>query len=154
MSGIIIYGTFHGSTKKCAEKLSELTGFSIIDAKNALNTDLSEYETIVLGSALQKFRVHPDIEKLFNAKKDFFFSKKTYFFQVSTNPKLPKYFKTKLQDIKCTHFGGKIDWQTLNSSERFIIRIISILCKTDLKNFDNINENKIKRFAAEITAKN
>lgn len=150
MNGIIIYGTFHGSTKECAEKLAKLTNFSIIDAKTALNMDFSSYDKIIIGSALQKFRVHPDIEKLFNIKKASFTPEKTYFFQVSTNPKLPKYFQPNLQNIKSAHFGGKIDWATLNFSERIIISIISFLCKTNLKNFNNIQEARIKKFAAEV----
>lgn len=151
MNGIIIYGTFHGSTKKCAEKLAELTDFSIIDAKTALNMDFSTYDKIIVGSALQKFKVHPDIEKLFNTKKDSLTPEKTYFFQVSTNHKLPKYFQTNLQNIRTAYFGGKIDWNTLTFSERIIISIISLLCRKKLKNFDTIQESRIKRFAIEVT---
>ena len=99
---------------------------------------------------MDKIFISNNDEKLFNIKKASFTPEKTYFFQVSTNPKLPKYFQPNLQNIKSAHFGGKIDWATLNFSERIIISIISFLCKTNLKNFNNIQEARIKKFAAEV----
>lgn len=154
MSGIIVYGTFHGSTKECAEKIAELTGFSIIDAKTAANMDFSSYGKIIVGTAVQKCKVHPDIEKLFEIKKDFFTPDKTYFFHVGAAPRLPKYFQMKLCDIKTIYLGGRIDWKTLSFSERIIISIISFFSGKKLKNFDNIQENRIKKFAAEIMGNN
>lgn len=154
MSGIIVYGTFHGSTKECAEKIGELTGFSIIDAKTAVNMDFSSYDKIIVGTALQKYKVHPDVEKLFEIKKDFFTPDKTYFFHVGAAPKLPKYFQMKLCDIKTIYLGGRIDWKTLSFSERVIISVVSLLSRKKLKNFDNILENRIKKFATEIMGSN
>ena len=153
MNGIVVYGTFHGSTKKCAEQLAELTGFSIIDAKTALDTDFSQYDKIVIGSALQGFKVHSDVEKLVDIKGKDFTSQKTYFFQVSVTAKTPKYFQKKLGDIKVAFFGGKIDWNTLSFSERVIISIISLICRKSLKNFDNVQDKRIKKLATEIINK-
>lgn len=154
MNGIIVYGTFHGSTKKCAEKIAELTGFSIIDAKTAVNMDFSSYDKIIVGTALQKFKVHPDIEKFFEIKKDFLIPDKTYFFYVGAAAKLPKYFQMKLCGIKAMYLGGRIDWETLSSSERIIISIISFLSGKKLKDFDNIQESRIKKITAEIMESN
>lgn len=154
MNGIIVYGTFHGSTKKCAEKLAELTGFSIIDAKTAVNMDFSAYDKIIVGTALQKFKVHPDIEKLFEVKKASFSPDKTYFFHVGVASRLPKYFQMKLCDIKTVYLGGRIDWETLSFSERAILSVISFVSRKKLKGFDNIQESRIKRFAAEIIGNN
>lgn len=152
MNGIIVYGSFHGSTKKCAEQLAELTGFSIVDAKTALDIDFSQYDKVVIGSALQGFKVHPDMEKLVDIKGKDFTSAKTYFFQVSVTAKTPKYFQKKLGNIKVAFFGGKIDWNTLTISERIIISVISLICRKSLKNFDNIQDKRIKKLAAEIIA--
>ena len=152
MNGIIVYGSFHGSTKKCAEQLAELTGFSIVDAKTALDIDFSQYDKVVIGSALQGFKVHPDMEKLVDIKGKDFTPEKTYFFQVSVTAKTPKYFQKKLGNIKVAFFGGKIDWNTLTISERIIISVISLICRKSLKNFDNIQDKRIKKLAAEIIA--
>ena len=152
MNGIIVYGSFHGSTKKCAEQLAELTGFSIVDAKTALDIDFSQYDKVVIGSALQGFKVHPDMEKLVDIKGKDFTSAKTYFFQVSVTAKTPKYFQKKLGNIKVAFFGVKIDWNTLTISERIIISVISLICRKSLKNFDNIQDKRIKKLAAEIIA--
>lgn len=154
MNGIIVYGTFHGSTKECAEELGKLTGFSIIDAKTAVNMDFSVYDKIIIGTALQKFKVHPDMEKLFEVKKASFVPDKTYFFYLGAAARLPKYFQTTLVDIKTVYLGGRIDWETLSSAERFIISVISLITGKKLKGFDNINENRIKKFAAEIMGNN
>lgn len=154
MNGIVVYGTFHGSTKECAQKLAELTGFSITDAKTAANMDFSAYDKIIIGTALQKFKVHPDIEKLFEVKKASFAPNKTYFFYLGAASRLPKYFQTKLCDIRTTYLGGKIDWETLNISERIIISVISLFSGKKLRDFDNINENRIKKIATEIIGSN
>ena len=50
-------------------------------------------------------------------------------------------------------FGGKIDWSTLTFPERVIISVISLICRKSLKNFDNIQDKRIKKLATEIINK-
>lgn len=51
MSGIILYKSKYGSTKKYAEWLAEETGFAPMDVGNASIEDVSQYDTVLFGEA-------------------------------------------------------------------------------------------------------
>ena len=52
MSGIIIYKSKYGSTKKYAEWLAEATGFDCVELSNFSAKDLGKYDTVVYGGGI------------------------------------------------------------------------------------------------------
>lgn len=52
MSGIILYQSKYGATKKYAQWLSEETGFSCVETKKAKVGALAKYDVIVLGGGI------------------------------------------------------------------------------------------------------
>ena len=52
MSGIILYQSKYGATKKYAEWISEETGFSCVETKKAKIEEVKTYDTIVLGGGI------------------------------------------------------------------------------------------------------
>ena len=52
MSGIILYKSKYGATKKYAEWISEATGFRCVETKNAKLDEVKKYDTIVLGGGI------------------------------------------------------------------------------------------------------
>ncbi len=56
MKGAIFFSSRHGSTEQYAQWISEATGLPMFDVNDA-NTDLKEYDFLILGSALIFFRL-------------------------------------------------------------------------------------------------
>lgn len=52
MKGIILYKSKYGATKKCAEWLSEETGFEIGEIAKVKASDIQEYDTVVIGGGI------------------------------------------------------------------------------------------------------
>ena len=52
MSGIILYKSKYGATKKYAEWIAERTGFACIKTDEADVKKLAEYDTIILGGGV------------------------------------------------------------------------------------------------------
>lgn len=52
MSGIIVFQSKYGATKKYANWLSEETGFSCIETKKADIKEIAKYDTIILGGGI------------------------------------------------------------------------------------------------------
>ncbi len=52
MSGIILYQSKYGSTKKYAEWLSSATGFECVETKKANIKEIARYDTIIMGGAI------------------------------------------------------------------------------------------------------
>ena len=52
MSGIILYQSKYGATKRYAEWLSKETGFDRIETKTAKIEELKNYDTIILGGGI------------------------------------------------------------------------------------------------------
>ena len=50
MKSIIIYSSLHGSTKRYAERLAEITGMDVIEYKDAI--DLAKYDRIIYFGAI------------------------------------------------------------------------------------------------------
>ena len=52
MSGIILYKSKYGSTKRYADWLAEETGFATMDVGNASIKDVSQYDTVLFGGGV------------------------------------------------------------------------------------------------------
>ena len=52
MSGVILFKSKYGATKKYAHWLSEATGFSCMDIKDVRLKDILSYDTIILGGGI------------------------------------------------------------------------------------------------------
>ena len=52
MSGVILYQSKYGATKRYAEWLSEETGFQCIETKKADINEIISYDSIILGGGI------------------------------------------------------------------------------------------------------
>ena len=52
MSGIILYQSKYGATRKYAAWLSEKTGFPMMETKTAKIADVQQYDTVILGGGI------------------------------------------------------------------------------------------------------
>lgn len=52
MNGIILYQSKYGSTKKYADWLSEELGFPCVETKKARVSDVTNYDTVILGGGI------------------------------------------------------------------------------------------------------
>lgn len=52
MSGIIIYKSKYGATKRYAEWISEETGFKTVEASKAKIEEVKQYDTVILGGGI------------------------------------------------------------------------------------------------------
>ena len=52
MSGVILYQSKYGATKRYAEWLSDETGFPCVETKKADINEVATYDTIILGGGI------------------------------------------------------------------------------------------------------
>lgn len=52
MSGVILYQSKYGATKRYADWIAEATGFDCIETKKAKIEDVKQYRTIILGGGI------------------------------------------------------------------------------------------------------
>ena len=99
MSGIIIYKSKYGSSKKYAEWLSEKTGYKYIEISKVKTDNLKNYDTIILGSGIYMSKL--SINKFVENNFDFLKIKNTFVFGVGLCP----YEDANIQTIKNNSFN-------------------------------------------------
>ncbi|SHI66885.1 flavodoxin domain-containing protein [Lutispora thermophila] len=61
---IIYHSTYRKNTEKIAQMFAEKYGFELIDIKNAVNVNVSDYDLIGFGSGVYKENLSPKLFKL------------------------------------------------------------------------------------------
>lgn len=131
MKSIIIYGSLHGSTKRYAERLGEMTGMEAIDYKDA--KDLAKYDRIICFGALYASGVTGLKKIVANMKPN----QELFVATVGmADPKDNAYIDTirkalkeqippQLYDEKrIFHFRGAIDYSALDFKHRMVMSMI------------------------------
>lgn len=155
MKGIILYGSFHGSTKESAERLSLLTNFEAISIEQADSIALSSYDKIVIGSAIQGFQFHPGVRQFLAKYQELLDNKQVFLFVHAIQPQMPTPLLQTLPEKLISkweiwNLGGKIVWNSLTLSEKIPISLISFFSRKNIKNISTINLKKLEKLGKKI----
>lgn len=149
MKSAIIYGSKHGTTKKCAEMIKEkLDGeIVIININENENIDIDNYDLLMIGSSIYIGAINKGIKKFLENNKEKILNKNFGLFMVcmSEDDKVELQFKENInEDILNNakakiNLGGEFLFNKMNFFERQIVKMVS---KADSeKNKINIKEN-------------
>lgn len=157
MKTLIIYGTKHGSAKKCSEILKgKIKGdVTVVNAVKDNIPDLSMFDTIIVGGSIYMGNVQKEIKEFCLKNSSVLKNKRVGLFiccmnKENTDAQLNNAFPKELLDsaICKDSFGGEFIFKTMNFMERFIVKKIS---KTD-KDISEINDKNIDEFVGKINS--
>lgn len=156
MNGIIVYGSFYGTTETLSRRIADAIGIKSMKIDTITRSEIELSDFIIVGSAVEKFRLHPDVADFFTKYSDLLSNKSLFLFISSYNPSIIKKLIETLPDsvkpkiIESIALGGKIIWEKLSLKDKIVISIISFITKQKLKGFDSINEKRINKFIEKI----
>ena len=130
MSGIILYQSKYGATKKYAEWLSEETGFKCVETKKAKIEEVKTYDTIVLGGGIYAGGI-AGIAFLRKHIKDLQ-GKKIVVFTDGASPYEEKFFnqlvaqnlKDELAGIPCFYCRGAYDLEGMRLGDKMLCKML------------------------------
>lgn len=130
MSGIILYQSKYGATKKYAEWLSEATGFSTIESRKAKIDVVKGFDTIILGGGIYAGGIAgiAFLRKHIGELKD----KKIIVFTDGASPYDEKFFgqlveqnlKDDLKEIPCYYCRGAYDLEGMSFADRTLCKML------------------------------
>lgn len=156
MKTLIAYASKYGTTEKCAKDLAtKLDGeVDFLDLKISTNTDLNEYEKVIVGGSINAGRIQPQTRKFIAQYQEALKEKKLGLFICcgaegdEALRELNENYPKELLDIAVAKnfFGGEIKLSAMPGVVRFIVKKMS---KTDVDKDMLLPEN-IKSFATEM----
>lgn len=153
MKTLIIYGTKHGCTEKCAKLLSEkLTGK--IDLQNLMkknNLDISQYDKVIIGGSIYIGKIQKEVSTFCTENLNVLKEKKVGVFICCmgegkvVEKQLKESFPQELIEnaIAKECFGGEFIFKNMNFIERFIVKKVSKI----EKDVSKISNDRLKKFA-------
>ncbi len=146
----------HGATEKSINILKTKVNdddLSICNLKNT-NTDLSQFDDIIIGCSIHAGRIQGKIKKFCKKNESILLKKKLAIFItcMDDDNKTKDYFKNNFSKELINHakitalFGGEFNFEKMNFIERAIIKKITGLTKTSSKT----DEQKIVEFAEQF----
>lgn len=131
MKILIAYSSKHGDTKECVTRLSRALGelsHTLCDLDRDV-PDLSQYDTVVLGSPVYFGDLRPSVKKFIKAHSTALAEKKIGLFLVGGLAHEAEYYQEVLfprilleKAFQCTYFGGTLSKTGRNFWERMLIR--------------------------------
>jgi menaquinone-dependent protoporphyrinogen IX oxidase len=130
MSGIVIYKSKYGATKRYAEWIAEETGFDCIDVKKAKIDEVLKYDTIVFGGGIyaQGIAGLSFIKKHIDVLKD----KRLFIFCDGASPYeegaisfiISKYMQEYMKMLPCFYFRGAWDMPNMTFVDRNLCQML------------------------------
>lgn len=156
MSIAIIYATKHGCTDKCAHTLSNeiIKETTLINLETNAETDISEYDTVVIGGSIHAGMINKKIKKFINKNQDMLLKKKIGLFlccMFEGDTALKQFqdaYPESLRKKAVAHglFGGELDFNKMNVLERALVKKIANVDKS----ISRISYSNIKEFAKQF----
>lgn len=130
MTGIILYQSKYGATKKYAQWLSEETGFPRIETKKAKIADIRQYDAVVLGGGIYASGIAG--LSFFKKHIDDLQGKKLLVFCDGASPYEEKAFqeivaynmKGSLSGIPCFYCRGAWDMAAMSAMDRNLCKML------------------------------
>ena len=169
-STLIIFSSTDGQTQKICKRIMEFeknkNDSLIVSISEARNTDLSQFQRIIIGASIRYGKHKPDLYNFIESNIDEISNKENAFFSVNvvarkpekntpnTNPYMKKFlFKTPWKPKSLAVFAGKIDYPKYNFIDKHMIRFIMWMTKgpTDTKNtYEFTDWSKVDSFAVKV----
>lgn len=169
MKTLIIYGTKHGSAKKCAEILSDklASKADLYNVKEGKTPDLEQYDKVIIGGSIYAGTVLKELSEFCTKNLDVLQRKKIGLYICCMNHKeadkqLNNVFPKELVTcaISKKSFGGEFKFNEMNFFEKLICKVVSkSLAKEDptlavdtKKNLSLLSEEEIREMANAMNA--
>lgn len=130
MSGIIIYQSKYGATKKYAEWLSEETGFECIETKKADIGKIKIHDVIILGGGIYASGIaglsflKKNIDALSGKKTAVFCCGASPYDETSFQEIVKHNMKDKLSEIPCFYCRGSWDLSSMTFVDRTMCNML------------------------------
>ena len=157
MKGIIIYATRYGCTEKAAKILQKkIPGIKTVNIMKEKAPDLSLFDTVILGGPIYVGKTLSGLASYMQQNIEILKKKKLALFlcageqdSVQIGRLLRDAFPEEIYRIAAVHevFGGELRWEKLD----FMTRLILKLVKGIKEGYSRLSEEKIGRFANEIS---
>ena len=155
MNAVIIYSSKYGTTKTCAEKIAQgLNNASVVDVRKAKRLDLSQYDTVIIGSSIRMGLTNKKIKVFCEQNAEELIRKNLGLFICSgmaenANKDFNVNFEKKLLQ-NCTYrswLGGEIDLKKVRGFDKIIVGMVVKMFENDgHKNYPVIDEKNIEEF--------
>lgn len=129
-TGIILYQSKYGATRKYAQWLQEMTGFACMETKGADIKEIMNYDTVILGGGVYASGIAglSFIKKNINALQQ----KKLAVFCVGASPYAPEayhqiramHFKDQLETIPLFYCRGAWDMASMSLADRTLCKML------------------------------
>lgn len=138
MSGVILYQSKYGATKKYADWLSEATGFKCIETKKADINEVVKFDTIVLGGGIYASGIaglpflKKNIKKLIGKKIIVFCCGASPYEENAFKQILERNLKDGLSDIPAFYCRGAFDFFKMIFVDRTLCNMLrKVVAKKD-----------------------
>jgi len=157
MTTLILYGTTHGTTEKCAFKLANCFAddVAVLTLEENNGIDITGYDTVIIGGSIRLSRMNRSVSNFCRKYLNGLMHARIGLFICCMNEidrakeYLESNFPKELQQqaIAKGYFGGELDFGKLSSLERSLLKNIINIDKS----ISLINERNIKDFAQTIS---
>ena len=156
MKTIIIYESLHGSTEKCAKRLSELinTDLHLARLKDTDDIQLDEYETVIIGGSIHHGVIQTRIEKFINENQEVLLKKNLGLYLCcmeegdTAKKQFDNAYSVKLREkaIAKGFFGGEFNLRKMSFFEKKFTRKLTGISNSVSK----LKDEEIQSFAKRI----
>ena len=157
MKTLILYGTTHGSTEKCAFKLANCLAddVAVVNLEGSKGIDITNYDTVIIGGSIRLGRMNRSVSTFCKKYLSILRQVRIGLFICCMNEMdqakeyLDAGFPKELQKqaIAKGYFGGELNLEGMTSLERSLLKTV---IKID-KSISLIKEDNIKDFAQIIS---
>jgi menaquinone-dependent protoporphyrinogen oxidase len=156
MATLVVYGSQHGCTESCAERLagSIKDATTLANLKQKSSIDLGAYDTILVGGSIHAGRIQGAVRSFCSKNLDVLLTKRLGLFlccmaeEKEARGEFENAFPEKLREHATATgiFGGAFDFERMNFLERAIIKKVG---KVD-GSVSKIDEAAIDAFSERI----
>ncbi len=156
---LIIYASRYGSTRTVATTVRDVlcsNGLQVDLSSAGKITDVSKYDAVILGSAINRLRILPEATEFLKQHREDLSNKILRFFILCSalredtesvrafalenflEPSLEEF--TEFEIIDSGLFGGVVDYRGMNFIEVFVMSVILKQTEGDFRNIDRIRQ--------------
>lgn len=158
MKGIVLFEGQYGSTERYARWIGEDLSFPVMSCRDAARTDLSVYDTIIIGSSVTAGSLRA--KKLIVGRWNDIRGKRVFLFAVSGTPEwteegfsrfIASQFTFDISaGIRAFPLPGRMVFENLPCRIRILLRVASVFVKNPeerrgmTRSYDNVNRSRIE----------
>ena len=156
MNFLIVYATRHGCAEEAAEKLQkELSGeVELINLKKSFPTDLTEFETVIIGGSIHAGQIQKVIKKFYRKNIEVLKQKRLGLYLCcmeegeTAQKQFDEAYPAELRDHATASgfFGGAFNFERMNFLEKAIVKKVAKVSESVSK----IRDDNILQFASKI----